>query len=123
HFYNGGSSVFSSTGTGTVVSAPPLNREAATESYGLVIGSAYTRGTFNRTFNTIADMVTANSSDSWVVASYSNATVRWSRYRCNRDTQVFPGPATYTCGGTEYGGTFGALAIDFMEAVMTRSGS
>lgn len=112
----------SSTAMGAIVTVPPLNREGATDPFGVVLGSTYTRGTFTRTFSTVADMITAQSADSWAVGSYSGTQVRWSRYRCNRDTQLFPGPATYTCGGTEYGGATSQV-IDFAEAVMTRNGS
>lgn len=123
HLMNEGFGAAATRLPGAVVSVGPLNREGATEPYGLVVGNMYTRGNFTRTFSTYADMVTAQSADSWAVASYSGSQVRWSRYRCNRNTQVFPGPATFTCGGTEYGGALGTLAIDFLEAVMTRSGN
>lgn len=123
HFYEAlGTYRFPSTDIGAVVSAPPLNHEPATSLTALVSGVTYTRGAFTRTFTTVADMITAQSADSWVVASYSGTQVRWSRYRCNRDTQVFPGPATYTCGGTEYGGSFSPMVPDLVEAAMTRSG-
>lgn len=122
HVYNGGVTQHPQFVMGAVVSAPPLNREAATEPYGFVIGNTYTRGSFTRTFTTNADMVTAVSADSWATVSYSGSQVRWSRYRCNRDSQVFPGPATYSCEGTEYGGSM-SLTMDFLEAVMTRSGN
>jgi hypothetical protein len=123
HIYNSGTAQYPQTVMGAVVSAPPLNREGATDTFGFVMGNTYTRGTFTRTFTTNADMVTAVSADSWATASYSGSQVRWSRYRCNRDTQLFPGPATYSCEGTEYGGSFGSLVVDALEAVMTRSGN
>jgi hypothetical protein len=123
HIYNSGTAQYPQTVMGAVVSAPPLNREGATDTFGFVMGNTYTRGTFTRTFTTSADMVTAQSADSWATASYSGSQVRWSRYRCNRDTQLFPGPATYSCEGTDYGGSFGSLVVDALEAVMTRSGN
>lgn len=66
-------------------------------------------------------MITAQSADSWVVASFSGSQVRWSRYRCNSEPGL--GQLNYSCGGTEYGGSTSSLVPDFVEAAMTRSGN
>lgn len=110
------------TTAGVVVSRPPLPREPTTTLTGSVIGTTYTRGALTRTLPTPGNMLLAQSDDSWAVVSLSGNSVRWSRYRCNQDAQIFPGPATYTCDGTEYATTYGS-APDTVFAAMTPSGN
>ena len=118
-----GFSVLTPTTVGAVISQPPYARETTTAPTGLVLGSTYTRGALTVTLPTQGDMWVAQSDDSWAVVTVVGSSLRWSRYRCNRDTQLFPGPATYTCGGTEYATTFGSSPAPIISATMTRSGN
>ncbi len=122
-FSGGVIGAFSGAPAGSIVSQGPLNREPATDATGIVFGTSYYRDSYFKALPTPADMVTAQSRDSWAVVSRSGNLVRWSRFRCNRDTRLFPGPDTFTCGGTEYAGSMSPLVPDFVEAVMTRSGN
>ncbi len=108
---------------GVAIGQGPLNREPTTAATGYVVNSTYTRGAHTVTLPSPANMVVANSPDSWVVVTRSGSTLFWSRYRCNRDTRIFPGPDTFTCGGTEYRGALSTVVPTSIEAVITRSGN
>ena len=107
---------------GVAIGQGPLNREPTTAATGYVVNSTYTRGAHTVTLPSPANMVVANSPDSWVVVFRSGSTMSWSRYRCNRDPRIFPGPDTFTCAGTEYRGSLSAVVPYLFEAAMTRSG-
>jgi hypothetical protein len=120
-FANGTLTQLAPTTPGVVVSRTSLSQEPTTTSTGLVLGTNYARGAHTVTLPTPGSVL-AQSNDSFVVASIGTNTVSWSKYRCDEDARLFPGPRTWTCAGTAFGSSTG-LQADRVELAMNRSGS
>ena len=107
-----------SSGPAATVSRPPVANEPvpASELFGGIVGTQYTRNTISRTLPYAGVMTVAQSNDSWAAFTTSATKVSWSHYRCR--SQIIGG---YYCAGLGYGANTSAPSQ--LQAAMTPAGS